>query len=184
MSALAQIPLVPILTSLFLIACSLIAAEVRTRKTHISRKEFLGFGPPKFMPSVILMIGFIALTGALEVVYRHAGLGANTSWVGKYSAGALAIRIVGILVLAPLGEELLFRGVIFKLLATKSTALAILITAALFAGSHFQYSWLGMVLVFMDGLYYGLARAWSGSTLLTIAMHCAGNGVAVYQRLQ
>jgi membrane protease YdiL (CAAX protease family) len=178
MSTLAQI-----LTSLFLIACSLIAAQVNSRKRHIPRKEFLGLGPPEFVPSVILMLGFIALAGALEVVYRHADLGANTSWVGKYSAGALAIRIVGILVLAPLGEELLFRGVIFKLLATKSTALAILITAALFACSHFQYSWLGMVLVFVSGLYYGLARAWSGSTLLTIAMHCAGNGVAVYQRL-
>ncbi len=129
------------------------------------------------------MIGFIALAGALEVVYRHAGLGATTSWAGKYSASALAIRIVGILVLAPLGEELLFRGVIFKLLAPKSTALAVLITAALFAGSHIQYSWIGMALVFIDGLYFGLARAWSGSTLLTIAMHCAGNGIAVYQRL-
>jgi len=178
MSALAQI-----LTPLFLIACSLIAAGVNTRKKHIPRKEFLGLGPPKFMPSVILMIGFIALAGALEVVYRHAGLGANTSWAGKYSASALAIRIVGILVLAPLGEELLFRGVIFKLLAPKSTALAVLITAALFAGSHIQYSWIGMVLVFIDGLYFGLARAWSGSTLFTIAMHCAGNGIAVYQRL-
>jgi membrane protease YdiL (CAAX protease family) len=156
---------------------------VNSRKRHIPRKEFLGLVPPKFMLSVVLIIGFIALAGALEVVYRHAGLGANTSWVGKYSGNALAIRIVGILVLAPLGEELLFRGVIFKLLATKSTALAILITATLFAGSHFQYSWLGMVLVFIDGLYYGFARAWSGSTLLTIAMHCAGNGVAVYQRL-
>jgi len=175
--------LVQILTSLFLIACSLVAAQVNARKRHIPRKEFLGLGPPKFMPSVILMIGFTALAGALEVVYRHAGLGANTSWVGKYSASALAIRIVGILVLAPLGEELLFRGVIFKLLATKSTAAAILITAGLFAGCHMEYSWLAMVLVFMSGLYYGLARAWSGSTLLTIAMHCAGNGVAVYQRL-
>ncbi len=104
------------------------------------------------------MIGFIALAGALEVVYRHAGLGATTSWAGKYSASALAIRIVGILVLAPLGE-------------------------ALFAGSHIQYSWIGMALVFIDGLYFGLARAWSGSTLLTIALHCAGNGIAVYQRL-
>jgi len=178
MSTLAQI-----LTPLFLIACSLIAAEVNTRKRHIPRQEFLGLDPPKFTPSVILMIGFIALASALEVVYRHAGLGATTSWAGKYSASALAIRIVGILVLAPLGEELLFRGVIFKLLAPKSSALAVLITAALFAGSHIQYSWIGMALVFIDGLYFGLARAWSGSTLLTIAMHCAGNGIAVYQRL-
>ncbi len=175
--------LVQILGSLWLIACSLIAAQVAARKRHIPRKEFLGLVRPKFIPSVILMSGFIALACVLEVAYRHAGLGANTSWVGKYSWSALAIRIVGILVLAPLGEELLFRGVIFKLLAMKSTALAILITAALFAGLHTQYSWIGMVLVFIDGLYFGLARAWSGSTLLTIVMHSAGNGFAVYQRL-
>src|SRR5712691_8557833 len=111
MSTHAQIPLVQIVTALFLIACSLIAAQVNTRKNHIPRKEFLGLGLPKFIPSVILMIGFIALAFALEVVYRHADLGANTSWVGKYSASALAIRIAVILVLAPLGEELLFRGV-------------------------------------------------------------------------
>ncbi len=46
MSTLAQI-----LTPLFLIACSLIAAEVNTRKRHIPRKEFLGLDPPKFTPS-------------------------------------------------------------------------------------------------------------------------------------
>lgn len=178
MSALVQV-----LGSLWLIACSLIAAEVAARKRQIPRKEFLGLGLPRFIPSVILMSGFIALACALEVAYRYAGLGANTSCVGKYSPGALAIRIVGIVLLAPLGEELLFRGVIFKLLARKSTALAVLITAVLFAGFHLQYSWIGIALVFIDALYFGLARAWSASTLLTIAMHCAGNGFAVYQRL-
>jgi membrane protease YdiL (CAAX protease family) len=175
--------LVQILVSLWFIACSLIAAQVAARKRHIPRKEFLGLGLPRLIPSVILMIGFVALACALEVAYRHAGFGANTSWVGKYSGSALAIKIVGIVVLAPLGEELLFRGVIFKLLAARSTVLAILMTAALFAGFHLQYSWIGMLLVLIDGLYYGWARAWSGSTLLTILMHCAGNGVAVYQRL-
>ena len=175
--------LVQILGSLWLIACSLIAAQVAARKRHIARKEFLGLGLPRFIPSAILMSGFIVLACALEVAYRHAGLGVNTSWAGKYSWSTLAIRIVGIVVLAPLGEELLFRGVIFKLLAQKSTTLAVLITAAFFAGFHIQYSWIGMALVFIDGLYFGLARAWSGSTLLTIVMHCAGNGFAVYQRL-
>ncbi len=123
------------------------------------------------------MIGFIALAGALEVVYRHAGLGATTSWAGKYSASALAIRIVGILVLAPLGEELLFRGVIFKLLAPKSTALAVLITAALFAGSHIQYSWIGMALVFIDGLYFGLAG--HGRDLRYLPLPCTAQEMAL-----
>jgi membrane protease YdiL (CAAX protease family) len=178
MGTLAQI-----LSSLWLITCSLIAAQVANRKRRIPRKEFLGLGLPRLIPSLILMTGFIALACALEVAYRHAGLGVTASWVGKYSWGALAIRIIGIVVLAPLGEELLFRGVIFQLLAPKSTALAVLITAAFFAGFHIQYSWIGMALVFIDGLYFGLARAWSGSTLLTIIMHCAGNAFAVYQRL-
>ena len=175
--------LVPILGSLSLIACSLIAAEVAARKRHIPRKEFLALGPPKLIPSVVLLVGFVVLSSVLELVSRHVGLGGDTSWKGRYSGTDLAMRIVGIALLAPLGEELLFRGVIFKLLSSKSTVLAVLVTAAFFAGLHIQYSWIGIALVFVDGLYYGIARAWSGSTLLTIVMHCVGNSIAVYQRL-
>ena len=173
----------PVLVPVFLIVCSLVGASVAARKKNIPWREFLGLVKPKLKPTLALALGYVVLACGVEWAYQHTGLGSNTSWAGRYSGLELAMRVLAIVILAPLGEELLFRGVIFKLVAARSVILAVIITAVLFAGSHFQYSILGMMFVLVDGIYFGIARAWSGSTWVTIAMHCLANTVAVYQRM-
>ncbi|WP_308367588.1 MULTISPECIES: CPBP family intramembrane glutamic endopeptidase [unclassified Microbulbifer] len=89
----------------------------------------------------------------------------------------LALMMV---VAAPLLEELVFRGYLFR--AWRHTRLGLsgtlLLTSVLFTALHFgQYHWVQLSFIFALSLLLGLAREKSGSVLLPILLH-AGNNLA------
>ena len=97
---------------------------------------------------------------------------------------ALAIRVFGIVVLAPLLEELVFRGLLFQLLLGRiGPAPTVIGTALVFALAHGQYRGLDLAQVLVDGLVLGLARLRTGSTRVPFWMHALGNALAAFQRL-
>jgi CAAX protease family protein len=82
-------------------------------------------------------------------------------------------------VIAPVSEELMFRGFLFcgwekSWLGAGGT---IVLTAATWALLHTNKNWLGVVLVFVAGLLLGWMRKRSGSTILTILLHATCNCV-------
>lgn len=87
----------------------------------------------------------------------------------------LPIWFVGlsVCVLAPIIEETIFRGFLFKRIAlTKlGTAGAVIITSFVFAFIHSQYSMLGVVMVLILGLYFAWLRVKYNSTTLAIVGH-------------
>jgi membrane protease YdiL (CAAX protease family) len=92
----------------------------------------------------------------------------------------LALLLLGITVIAPIGEELVFRGFLFRALAETrlGAASAIVLTALVWAGLHFDKSWLGMAAMLFTGLVWGWLRWCTQSTLATIAVHALNNLVA------
>jgi membrane protease YdiL (CAAX protease family) len=98
----------------------------------------------------------------------------------------VAILVFGMVVLAPAMEELLFRGLLFRLFERSRLGAngAVAITAVLFAAMHVQYwdRWLGLSQVFLDGILLGLARKTARSVPLCFLMHAIGNGYAAYLR--
>jgi len=81
--------------------------------------------------------------------------------------------------LAAIGEELLFRGVILKLLmkSMKNIHLAVLISAILFSGLHMQfYGFLPRAIL---GILFGYVFIWSGSLWLPMVLHFIFNGISV-----
>ncbi len=83
-----------------------------------------------------------------------------------------------ICLLAPVCEELLFRGVLFGWLRRLlPSSVAIVVTAAVFAGAHLLPTLFPLLFLF------GLGAAWirerTGSTLNSFAMHATQNTVAV-----
>ena len=97
---------------------------------------------------------------------------------------ALAVRLLGIVVLAPLLEELAFRGVFFGLLRTRlGPGPTVGATALLFTLAHAQYGPPELIQVFLDGVLFGLARLRTGSTRMPFCMHVLGNALAAWQRL-
>jgi CAAX protease family protein len=88
------------------------------------------------------------------------------------NAGWLFWLMVAIILAAPLGEELAFRGFLFRGLARPGFELhAIGIISVVWALLHIQYDWLGMAQIFVLGMVLGWFRWASGSTTLTIIMH-------------
>ncbi len=85
---------------------------------------------------------------------------------------------VVMIVLAPLLEELLFRGYFFR--AWRHTRLGLtgtlLLTSVLFAGLHWgQYHWVLLVFLFLFSVILGLARERTGSVWVPIILHAANN---------
>ncbi|AXK80007.1 CPBP family intramembrane metalloprotease [Pseudolabrys taiwanensis] len=93
------------------------------------------------------------------------------------AAGWLPLLWFAVVIGAPAGEELLFRGFLFRgwLRKPTDTWAVIAITAGLFALMHVQYDWFVMGQVFIFGLLLGFMRWASGSVLLTMLLHAIIN---------
>jgi membrane protease YdiL (CAAX protease family) len=95
------------------------------------------------------------------------------------SVGNLLLNIFLIAVLPAVGEELVFRGIIQKLLSrwTNSIHWAVWITGALFSFFHFQfYGFLPRMLL---GVLFGYLLVWSGTIWVPIIVHFFNNAVAL-----
>lgn len=97
----------------------------------------------------------------------------NTIWL-------LAIALV---VAAPLAEELVFRGFMFRGLAASRVGVlgAVLIPSAIWAVMHIQYSAFYLTHIFVIGLLLGWLRWRSGSTTLTLLLHAIINLTSLIQ---
>ncbi len=100
-----------------------------------------------------------------------------------HADGLLIWLFFTVAVAAPAGEEILFRGFLFRGWAKtrESAPYAIVAVALLWSSMHIQYNWLGIFQVFMAGLLLGWMRWLTGSTLLTIAMHVTINFIAMIE---
>jgi membrane protease YdiL (CAAX protease family) len=77
---------------------------------------------------------------------------------------------------APVSEELLFRGYAFSGWVGKMGPWgAILVPAVLFTACHIQYGWAGLLYVFIMGVTLGVLRWRTGSVYPGIAIHAAAN---------
>ncbi|HEX6548239.1 MAG TPA: CPBP family intramembrane glutamic endopeptidase [Candidatus Dormibacteraeota bacterium] len=98
------------------------------------------------------------------------GIGHDPLFVG------LVVPTVALI--APAAEELLFRGAIFGWLRTRlPLVLAVLISAAVFAGAHLIPPLFPVFFVF--GCAAALVYRFTGSTLNSFAMHATQNSLAV-----
>jgi membrane protease YdiL (CAAX protease family) len=95
------------------------------------------------------------------------------------TAGTLVPLWIGMVVAAPAGEEILFRGFLFRGFVRKpgpGRALpAIVAISLMWAALHMQYDLIGIATVFVSGVCLGYVRLLSGSTSLVILLHMLWN---------
>lgn len=89
------------------------------------------------------------------------------------SAGLLSLLWLTVVLVAPIGEETLFRGFLFRgwHRSPHNAWGTITATALLWSSIHLQYDLYTIVQVFLCGLLFGWFRWASGSTILTMLMH-------------
>lgn len=97
----------------------------------------------------------------------------TTTW------GGLAVNLFMMAIIPALGEELVFRGILQRLLVKwfRSAWVAILATAVIFSAFHMQFY--GFIPRMVLGLILGYAFYATGRLWISILIHFINNGVAV-----
>ena len=141
----------------------------------------LGFGAWYLSNILLERLLTLAAPGFANVNDQHiAAMFARSPW----------LMAVGTVLLVPVGEECLFRGLVFSQLYSKDRLLAYVITAAAFAAVHIvgylgQYSSLVLGLCFAQYLIPSLILCWtyaaSGTILAPIFLHTAINAMAAWK---
>jgi CAAX protease family protein len=163
-------------------AVQVIILALAARRPGWSFTEYLGLVRPATRDAVtalwilvVFLLGSDALTYALgrDIVTPFQ----VDTYRSAQSAGMLPLYWFALVVAAPVAEEILFRGFLYRgwVTSERSAIPVILIISALFAAIHIQYDWFGILQVFFIGLMLGLVRWRSGSTTLTILMHVLAN---------
>ncbi len=117
---------------------------------------------------------------ALGVILRAPLDNSQIEVLIKSRASLAAIILFGV-VLAPIFEEMLFRGFLLPLLVRSMGAwLGILLTALLFGllhGPENHWAWQPVVLIGIAGIAFGYVRYKTGSTTSAFLMHSAYNAM-------
>jgi len=159
-----------------------IILALAARRPGWSITEYLGLVGPAARDAaaalwilVILLLSYDALTYVLgrDIVTPFQ----LDTYRSAQSAGMLPLFWFALVIAAPVAEEIMFRGFLFRgwITSERWAIPGILIISALFAAIHIQYDWFGILQVFFIGLLLGLVRWRTGSTTLTILMHVLAN---------
>jgi membrane protease YdiL (CAAX protease family) len=149
------------------------AAQLR----HWPPARYLALGLPRRGEVIVAAICVVAVNLLFNALLYLTGHDIVTpfqveAYRSAQSVGWLPILLVAIVVVAPIGEEVIFRGFLYRGLARPGRELhAIVVIAAAWALLHIQYDWIGMAQIFALGLLLGWFRWASGSTTLTVVMH-------------
>ena len=160
---------------------------IKWRKSE-SIQKYLALAPAKLWPSLIWIFVIVAWAlGSdflLDAIAPEASMRAEEGMISMYkSAGWLPLLWVAIAVGAPLIEESLFRGFLYRSLEASRVKIigAIFIPAAIWALIHVQYPWQMLIQIFVAGILLGLTRSKTGSLLPCLAAHCIWNLISMVQ---
>jgi len=150
-------------------------------KDGLTRTRMLALEPigiRRLLFWVAVTIGGVFLLSEIPMLLFDFGQETALDWLTLLQPAWLAVLLL--VVLAPLSEELLFRGFIFGGLAPSVVGPigAIVLSSAIFAVIHVQYSWLIMTQIFIYGCVFGVVRWRSGSLWPPMIAHGLINGLA------
>ena len=142
--------------------------------------------------------GLVGLYGLNELVYRLTNLiftnrtNLNDTTISAQIDDAPHMTLLIVIFLAPFVEEVLFRGLVFGNLKSRSRALAYVVSCLLFALLHvWQFAMVKQdvtyFLLMIQYLVPGLVLAWaydhSGTLWASIGLHAAVNALSVWAML-
>ncbi len=171
------------------VQCGVVCLALRRRGQPIA--EYLGLvRRPHLREIVFCLVSVAALLVASDLLSFLMGHDLVPPFMVKVyetareaGAPAILLLLIAAVIAAPIGEEIMFRGFLFRGWATSPLGVTgtIVLTSAIWAAIHVQYDWYGLAQVFCLGLLFGWVRARSGSTVLTMMMHSVCNIAATVE---
>jgi membrane protease YdiL (CAAX protease family) len=159
-----------------------VTLALAARMTGEDLFAYLALDVPRRRDVIISVAGLAVLILAIDVVTLALGrplvpafqLESHRTAVAE---GALLSLWIALIVVGPVGEEILFRGFMFRgFVHERRDALpGILAISLIWALLHVQYGLFGIAQVFVIGVFLGYVRLWSGSTTLAILLHVLQN---------
>jgi len=132
--------------------------------------------------SALALVASSILTAALSLILSYFGLLDTAIVQSKMLSLSLPALIVAF-TLAPLGEEMLFRGYLFRKIAdkTKSYLAAALLSSLIFAAFHLSYSSVAeLIVAFFIGLLFCYFTRRTASLVPAIAAHASFNFLSIF----
>jgi len=157
-----------------LICTPLTLLFARLRK-NISIKNYFGFREPlkkEWIQWLLILAAFLFLSDGVSLLLGEPLV--PSFMIDAYrTASSLPLLLFAIVVVAPIFEEVFFRGFLFQGIRYSRLGPigAIGITSLVWAVIHLQYGLYGIMTVFALGLLFGLARLKTDSIHLLMVMH-------------
>ena len=160
--------------AIVLIAVQIGAVTLLARLAHWPAGEYLGLVRPNGRDTVIAIVSvalFIPAWYALAYI-----LGIHSSQTPDLYHNARAVGILPLywfvsVVVAPVAEEIVFRGFLFRGLTGQSPIIVISSTSLFWAMAHVGMAWSMKLQIVLLGLLLGWMRWRSGSAVLPMLMH-------------
>ena len=155
---------------------------VAVRLAHAHPADYLALVWPKPREVITAFAYLVLLIAASDGLLYVTGQSLVTSfqlqsYTTAVAEGWVPALMIAAIIVAPAGEEILFRGFLFRGFVRPQRLAwpGIVATAVLFAAPHVQYDWVGVLQILVIGLFLGFMRWRSGSTLLTFFLHALFN---------
>jgi uncharacterized protein len=173
------------LITLFVLISNPITIAVLVLAVRIARADVASYLALQWSPARYVMwsiVGLVVLIAVSDALLFLGGRDLVTSFqLQSYTTAAaegwLPAMFIAAVIVAPAGEEVLFRGFLFRgfVRSERSAWPGIVAISLLWAVLHIQYDWAGILQIFVVGLFLGYVRWRSGSVLLTFLLHTLFN---------
>jgi len=156
----------------------------RLRK-NLSITDYIGFKEPskrEWVRWLLVLAAFLFLSDGISFLLHQPMV--PPFMIDAYkTASSLPALLLAIVVVAPIFEEIFFRGFLFQGIRYSRLGPigAIGITSFIWAAIHLQYDIYGMATVFALGVLFGLARVKTDSIHLLMVMHSLVSLVATIE---
>lgn len=147
--------------------------------------DYLGFKRPSLKATFAWTLGLLGLVAVSDWLTLHLGRPLVPEFMQNAyrTAGFMPLLWLALVVAAPITEETLFRGFLFRgiLHSRFGPPGAVFLSSMIWALIHVQYDTYGITTVFACGLLLGFARLQTGSVYLTIFLHLLMNLIATFE---
>ncbi len=168
LATIIQLPLIAFFSILFI-----------KLKRGLSLKQYLALNKVRIKTVLFWLIFIFVFVVLLSMGMLSLGLRHALDWLHQVwsTAEYPFLLLFSVIFVAPLNEEIIYRGVLFKgFLKTRLGVVGtILLTSALWAAVHFQYGFADLCVIFLGGLVLGMARYKTKSLYTPLLMHIVWN---------
>ncbi|WGD56157.1 type II CAAX endopeptidase family protein [Bradyrhizobium sp. CB1650] len=165
---------------------TLAAVWLAVRLKRASFVDYLALRWPSWMQLLFGAIGLLLLVLAWETMSRTLGREATPGFMTDLlksgrDKGAAVLLLLAFSVAAPMSEEVLARGFLYRGWSASFLRApgAITLSSLVWTVVHLQYDMYFLAEVFTIGVWFGYMRYRSGSLWLTIVLHALNNLTAV-----